>query len=270
MPQKKKPLMLLLILFFALSALCVRPIDTAKANPLSVPIVPSIQISYPSSAFSHWVNSTLEYVNSTVELQATVNMPIDSPTLNSISYSLDGAEPVNLTDLVVATLQDYGPTKIDYKKYLVNIQLENLSEGTHTVATSANGMSESLSFTVNSYYHITDLNVQTPNNKIYTTDTVPLTFTYTGEITNAHYYLYRWGQLVSEKHLSADSTIDNLSDGNYDLLVYVTTQYGQDAQTVHFTVISIPTLIGVTALVIFLLGLLGYYKKFKHKKASEK
>ncbi len=268
MLQKKEPVALTIVILFVLLTICVNPIDTVKANPISLPTVPSVQISYPSSSFSHWVNSTLEYVNRTVELQATVNVPIDYPTVNGISYRLDGAEPVNLTNLKVATLHDYGPTKIDFKKYSTNLRLENLSEGAHTAVASAGGMSAFIAFTVNSYYHITDLNVLSPNNQIYTTNAVPLTFTYTGDITNAHYYLYDGGKLIAEKPLSGDLTLDNLPDGNYELLVYVTTQFGQDAQTVHFTVISIPTIICATALLIFFLGLLIYFKKFKRKKLS--
>jgi len=268
MMRKKKPFMLPIVILFVSLALCVHPIDTAKANPISIPTVPSIQIGYPSSAFSDWLNVTLEYVNSTIELQTTVNLPIDSPMLNGISYRLDGAEPVNLTDLTVATLQDYGPTKMDYKKYSVNVQLENLSEGAHTVEASANDMSDSIAFTVNSYYHITALSIQSPNNQIYTSDTVPLTFTYTGDITNAHYYLYSGGQLIGEKPLSGDTTIDNLPQGSYDLYLYVTTQYGQDAKTIHFSIISTVTIIGATALLAITLLSLLVYKKFKKKNTT--
>ena len=166
-------------------------VNLAKANPISIPSVPTIQISYP-------LTSTGGYVNSTVEFEISVNMFIESPTLNSISYSLDGEASVNLEDLKVTNFYDYGPDKIDFKTYKTNIILKDLSEGNHTLVAYANGMSASRSFTVNSYYHITALNVLSPNSQIYS-KIVPLTFTFTGEIENAHYYLYKGRESVSEK-----------------------------------------------------------------------
>jgi hypothetical protein len=262
MKKTQVALKLAIALYFLL-ALGVQPINIAKANPISIPSVPSIQISYP-------LNSTGGYVNSTVEFEVSVNTLIESPTINSISYSLDGQSSVNLKDLKTTTFHDFGPSKIDFQTYTSNILLKDLSEGNHTLAASANGMCASETFTVNSYYHITALNVLSPNSQIYNSKTVPLRFTYTGEIKNAHYYLYKGGDLVSQKSLSGDTTLGNLSDGSYDLYLYVTTQYGQDAKTVHFSVISISTIVGATALLIFSLaiGLLVYYKLNRKKSSS--
>jgi hypothetical protein len=125
-------------------------------------------------------------------------------------------------------------------------------------------MSASTSFTVNSYYHVTALNVLSPNSQIYSS-TVPLTFAFTGEIENAHYYLYKGHELVSEKSLSGNMTLENLSDGSYDLYIFVTTEYGQDSQIVHFYVIDVPIIVGATVLLIFsiMIGLLVYHKKHR-------
>ena len=197
-------------------------------------------------------------------------MFIESPTLNSISYSLDGEASVNLEDLKVTNSYDYGPDKIDFKTYKANIILKDLSEGNHTLVAYANDMSDSRNFTVNSYYHVTALNVLSPNSQIYS-KTVPLTFTFNGEIENAHYYLYKGRELVSEKAVSGNMTLDNLSDGSYDLYLFVTTEYGQDSKVIHFYVIGIPIIVGATVLLAFsiAIGSLVYFKKFKRKRLSE-
>ncbi|NLF88870.1 hypothetical protein GX563_08625 [Candidatus Bathyarchaeota archaeon] len=227
------------------------------------PSIPAVQISYP-------VISTGGYVNSSVEFIVTVNTFIDSSAVNSISYSLDGGEQVNLTDLAVTTYDDYGPTKVDYKAYKATISLKDLSEGNHTLDASANGMSDSRSFVVNSNYHITALNVLSPSSPVYTFNEVPLKFTYTGDITNAHYYLYRGNELVTDSSLSGDTTLSNLPDGSYNLLVFVTTQYGQDSKMIDFLVISPSTIAIVSAIVILLIsiGVLVYFKKYRSKKLT--
>lgn len=249
-----------LTIFFTLCialALGLQLIDIAKANPISIPSVPTIQISYPLTSISG-------YVNSTVEFEITVNMFIESPTLNSISYSLDGEASVNLENLKVTNFRNYGPDKIDFKTYKADIILKDLSEGTHTLVAYANDMSTSRNFTVNSNYHVTALEVLSPNGQIFSKK-VPLTFTFTGEIENAHYYLYKGRETVSQKALNGNITLDNLSDGNYDLYLFVTTEYGQDSKIANFYVIGTPTIVIVTVLLAFsvAIGSLFYLKKHK-------
>ena len=247
-------LILALLLFVSAGAQFV---NLAKANPISIPSVPTIQISYHLTSFN-------EYVNSTVEFEFKVNLFIESPTLNRISYSLDGEAPVNLEDLKITTFYDFGPDKIDFKTSKVNVILKDLSEGNHTLVAYASDMFDSRSFTVNSYFHVTALNVLSPNSQIYS-KIVPLTFTFNGEIENAHYYLYKGHESVSEKALSGNMTFDNLADGSYDLYLFVTTEYGQDSEIVHFTVISVPVIVGATVLLVFsiAIGSLVYFKKHK-------
>ena len=261
--NRKTMTLILIIVFIISSVLVVKSINMTPFVHMGITIaVPAIEISYP-------LVSTGGYVNSSVDFIVTVNTFVDSPAINSISYSLDEGQQVNLSDLSVTTYSDYGPSKLDYKAYKANISFKGLSEGNHTVAASANNMSASEFFVVNSNYHITALNVLSPTNPIYTSNKVPLKFTYIGEITNAHYYLYKGEELVSEKSLSGDITLDNLSDGSYKLLLFVTTQYGQDSITMYFSVISVPTIVIATALLILSLsiGFLVYFKKFKKKKS---
>ena len=262
--MKRTAISLSLILALLLLVSDAQFVNLSKANPISIPSVPTIQISYPLTSIGAYVNSTVEFVIS-------VNMFVESPTLNIVSYSLDGESPMNLGDLKVTNFYNYGPEKSDFKTYKANFILKDLSEGNHTIVAYANGMSDSTNFTVNSFYHITALNVLSPNSLIFST-IVPLTFTFTGEIENAHYYLYKGHEKISEKSLSGNMTLENLSDGGYDLYLFVTTEYGQDSQIVHFYVISVPIIVGATVLLLFsisIVGLLVYYKKHKHNLVKE-
>jgi hypothetical protein len=257
--MKKTTVTLTLLFILCASLAVVAQFNIVQANPISIPSVPSIRISYP-------LNSIGGYVNSTVEFVIYVTLSIESPTVNSISYSLDGEVLVNHEDLKVTNSYDYGPTKIDFKTYEADIILKDLSEGNHTLVAYANDMSASRNFTVNSNYHVTALNVLSPNSLIYS-KTVPLTFTFNGQIMNAHYYLYKGHELVTEKSVSGDMTLDNLSDGGYDLYLFVTTAFGQDSKIIHFYVIGIPTIVGATILLAFsiAIGLLVYFKKLGRK-----
>jgi hypothetical protein len=52
------------------------------------------------------------------------------------------------------------------------------------------------------------------------------------------------------------------------LLLFVTTQYGQDSKMIYFFIISVPTIVIATVLLIlsFSIALLVYFKKIKKKK----
>lgn len=248
MVKKAVALVFLVLLVSQSASMEILYVNVAHANPISTPSVPAVQISYP-------LTSTGGYVNSTVEFEVYANMFIDSPTPSNISYSLDGKPLVYLEDLEVTSYHDYGPDKIGFKTYKTNIILEDLSEGNHTLAAYANDMSASRDFTVNSHYQVTALNVLSPNNQIYS-KMVPLTFTFNGEMANAHYYLYGGHESVSEKSLSGNITLDSLSDGSYDLYLFVTTEYGQDSKAVHFSVNgsymeNLVIIVGATVLFVF-------------------
>lgn len=260
--NRKSVSLILIFVFIISSVLVVKSIMTPFVHICSTPAVPAVEIGYP-------LVSTGGYVNSSVDFIVTVNTFVDSPAIKSLSYSLDGGQQVILNDLSVTIYSDYGPSKLNYTAYKATISFEGLSEGNHTVTASAIDMSATRSFVVNSNYHITALNVLSPTSPTYTSNEVPLKFTYTGEITNAHYYLYKDGKLVIEKSLSGDITLDNLSDGSYQLLLFVTTQYGQDSKAMNFLVIGVPTIVAATALLILTLfiGLLVFTKKFKKKKS---
>ncbi len=259
--MKKLVLTLTIVLVFLISIMIgVQNIAVTKANPIDIPSVPNMQIGYP-------LISTGGYVNSTVEFNVYVNMFIESPTLNSVSYSLDGQPLVNLENLEVTTYYDYSPEKIDFKKYAATIHLENLSEGYHTLVANASDMLAFRDFIVNSHYQVTMLNILSPINKTYS-ENVSLLFTVNAEITNAHYYLYNGSELVSDKSLSGNTTLEDLSDGSYNMHVFVTTEFGQAAETLHFSISknsplgALPVIVGVIVLLMFLIAIvLSIYRR---------
>ena len=239
-------------------------VNLGRADPiLSVPL-PHIGISYPPT------QSIRKYVNSTVELEIYVNLFIDSPQLKRISYSLDGGPVVDIEPFTINSVTYFGI----YKSYKANTTLENLSEGNHTIVAYAGGMSTSRTFTVNSHYWITVINVLSPTNQTYS-GPVPLVFTVNGKIEEAHYYLYRGNyDAVFEGSFSGNTTLD-LSIGKYEMHLYVTTEHGQATASTYFSVWSsstsesnyfaYPPLLAVSIMAIVVIGagigLLLYMKK---------
>ncbi|XHH10230.1 MAG: hypothetical protein ACFCUE_06255 [Candidatus Bathyarchaeia archaeon] len=224
----------IVLTLLVLNLVAMQNFDFAYANPISVYQVPGIQVSYP-------LKSIGGYVNSTVEFNIYVYMPIDSPKLDSVAYSVDGQPQAIVDDLDFAVSS--GPIngsleEKDFKKYTAHITLEYLSEGSHTLEAQSGNMIDTQSFTVNSHYVIANLKTLSPTCQIYFDPTVPLTFNVNGEIQDAHYYLYQNSVLISEKALKGNTTLNQLADGNYDLLLFATTEHGQTSEKIQFLILK--------------------------------
>jgi hypothetical protein len=249
--MKKLMLALVVALACLLFAVGIQNVGVANANPIREYYVPGIWIGYPSSIGG--------YVNSTVEFEVYVYMPVDSATIASISYSVDGQPNVTVTNLNVKNIDGYVFSIKDitiFKQYTGHIRLENLSEGSHTLVAYANGMSDSQSFIVNSHYVIAELTVLSPVSQVYW-EPIPLTFNINCEISNAHYYIQQDRKLISENTLYGNTTLENLPEGNYELLLFVTTEHGQTSEKIPFTVSNsnplenLPIIASATILVTF-------------------
>jgi hypothetical protein len=117
------------------------------------------------------------------------------------------------------------------------MRLDNLPEGPHTLAAYSSNISASQSFTVNSHFVIAELKTLSPTSQTYTAnDTIQLTFTVNREIQSAHYYVYKGNDLVCDKALNGNSTIEQLPEGDYNLYLFVTTELGKTSETIHFSV----------------------------------
>lgn len=270
--MKRKALALTIFLALLFSVVAgIAPVKVVRANPIGNIPVPHIGISYPPYPPNR-------YENSTVNLQIYVNMFIDSPQLNSISYSLDGGPVVHIENFKVSIVTDFGPEKrfSKVKFYEANTTLEDLSEGNHTIVAYAGDMSTSRSFTVDSHYVVTEIKVLSPTNQTYSS-TVPLVFTVNGEIEEAHYYMYRGYDAVFEGSFSGNTTLENLSAGGYVLHLYVTTEKGQGTASTSFSILppsvsrsdylpdSPPVVVYIIAVIMvgIGLGLLSYFIKRK-------
>ncbi len=165
--MKKKALTLIIVLVF--SALAGKPfVVIVKANPFDLPVDTSIHI-YSTNDMPFQDN---QYENSTATLNIIVILVYgyydqswpESVHLDSICYSLDGQPLIYTSDFTVENFDNYGRDKQDFLRCTAEVQLENLSEGTHTVAAYANDthneyayindLSASYNFTVNSHQQI--------------------------------------------------------------------------------------------------------------------
>jgi hypothetical protein len=269
----KKALISIVILTFCIFAACIsQNVKETLANPISVPYVPDIRISYP-------LTSIHGFVNSTVNFEIYVNL-FQTQTLDNISYSLDGQPKVNLQDLTIVSYNDIAyvngrPDKVEFKTYTAKLRLDNLSEGAHTLMAYTGNLSASQSFTVDSHFVIAELKTLSPNGQTYF-DTIPLTFTVNGEIQSAHYYVYKSKELVFDKALNGNATLENLPEGNYDLYLFVTTELGQTSETTYFSVSNTdPTenlliMSGLIALIILCIVVCLIFLLKKNKRKTPK
>ncbi len=272
--MKRIVLALTIVLVSVFAVGLAQNVEVASANPYSVPYVPDIRISYP-------LTSNDGYVNTNVDFEVYVNL-LENQTLTSISYSLDGQPQVNLSDLKVTSLTDQFPVyingripdvseKFDYKKYTISLRLEDLPEGSHTLTAYALNMSASQTFTVSSRFIIAELKTLSPTSQTYS-EPVPLTFTVNGEIQQAHYYVYKGDELISNKTINGNTTLDQLPEGNYDLYLFVTTELGKTSEAIHFSVSNgnsnymqyLPAIAGLTVPLVLGVGLIIFLKKHKH------
>jgi hypothetical protein len=211
------------------------------------------------------------YENNTVELKIHVRMLEGSPRPSNFSFSLDGNPLVNLENFTTTSISHWA--SYVFTLFIAKINLENLSEGNHTINAYADGLSTSRSFEVNSHYLPTVVKILSPTNQNYSSR-VPLVFTVNMPIKGAYYYMYRGNDAVFETHFNGNITMENLLDGNYVLYLYVTTENGDEPASTHFSVSNnitansiaagiLPYAIGITTLLIVVAGLLVYFRKYK-------
>jgi hypothetical protein len=248
----------------ALMASIVLPMPLANANFVDFPI-PSMGIISPPYPPN-------KYENSTVMLEIHVYMLNDSPRIRRISYVLDSEPPVYLYNFTTL-----GP--ISWRQgYIVSakVDLENLSEGNHTVkaySVDVNGkeMSTSQSFTVSSHYAVTVLRVLSPTNQTYSTREIPLIFAVNGEFKNASYQFLEPSD-PTRVCIAGNTTLTGLSDGFNKIAFTVDAENGIAGALLSFTIDStladnqllLTTIAAVaTLLVIVMAGILYKRKKIK-------
>ena len=233
--MKRTVLALTVILTLVISLLLsMHVVDLAGANFVDKIPIPSMKIVSPPYPPNRYENSSLL-------LEIHVYMLNDSPRLRSISYSLDGQPSVYLYNFTTLRPSSWGK---DRQGYTVGakVDLENLSEGNHTVkayAIDVNGkeMSTSQNFTVNSHYEVTVLRVLSPANITYSTKEIPLIFTVNGEFKNASYYFSEPFN-PTRVAVAGNTTLTGLSDGFYKIGFTVDAENGKASALLGFTINS--------------------------------
>jgi hypothetical protein len=169
------------------------------------------------------------YQNSTVNLTISVSYVkeglTEPPKVYVISYSLDGQPLVYLRN-PTETKWFYSQYNQDITNYRATTILENLSEGNHTIEAYANDMSTVRTFIVDPHYVVPTIKILSPTNQNYDSN-VPLIFTTNTNLTNANYLM--WPKTMDthfEEQLIGNSTLENLSSGNYVIEVFAITDKG--------------------------------------------
>jgi hypothetical protein len=245
----------------------------------NVPFViaqPTIDVTSPNLSIISPPHPPNRYENSTVELEIHVRMLEGSLKPSNFSFSLDGNPLVNLENNTTTKKSYWAPYV--FTLFIAKINLENLSEGNHTINAYADDLSASRSFEVNSHYHPTVVKILSPTNQNYSSR-VPLVFTVNMPIKGAYYYMYRGYDAVFENHFNGNITMENLLEGNYVLHLYVTTENGDEPASTYFSVSNNITLtnnitaeilpygIGAGTLLV-VVSLLVYHKKHSGRQTT--
>ena len=254
--------------------------ELASANPYNFP-VPSMKIISPPDPPNR-------YENRTVSLEIQVYLLNDSPKLQSIYYSLDGGPSVYL-DFTTLRNSSWG---IDRNGYSVGakVDLENLSEGSHKVnaySADINGnviAASTRTFTVDSHYQVTLVEILSPENITYSTKEIPLIFTLNGEFKNASCHFLPPSPIVSNitgNEIAGNTTLTGLPDGFYRILLWVFADgKGGSRAYFEFTINSSPTssdtptdpepfptgqaIAATASIAVAAVGLFVFFKKSKH------
>jgi hypothetical protein len=229
---------------------------------------PPIEAYAPQLSIINPPSTPNRYENNSVILEVNVRLLEGSPKPSNFSYTLDGNQLNDLSNYTTNKTSYWTP--YNFTSYIAKVALENLSEGNHTVTVYADGLTQSTTFRVNSYYHPTVVKILSPTNHTYS-NSVPLTFTVNMPIQGAYYYMYRDYEAVFENHFSGNITLSNLLDGEYVFHLYVTTENGLDSASTSFSVSNnsassnfilsiVPFVFGIIALMA-VVGLLLYFRK---------
>jgi hypothetical protein len=193
--------------------------ELGSANPFNFP-VPSMKIISPPDPPNR-------YENSTVSLEVEVYMLEESPRLQRVYYSLDEGPSVYL-DFTTLRNSSWWPDKIGYVVG-AKVDLENLPEGNHNVkaySVDSDGKviaSSTRTFTVDSHYQVTLVEIFSPKNITYSTKEIPLIFTVNGEFKNASLHFLPPSPIISNitgNEIAGNTTLDGLSDGFYRILLW--------------------------------------------------
>jgi len=275
------------ILALWLSAVAgVHFVGLAHANPFMY-----YEVVSPPADASPLVISVSSPKNNTIYNVNSINLTFDLNTSNtSIHYLLAAHFEADWMQENVTVYKQsiYSPEFPNFWKY--NERFCNLSDGEHSIviyARGGGGYAEGLTY---NFFDMTTISVidftidTTPpsisslsvENKTYSTSDVPLNITVNEPVSQASYSLNGQENVT----VSGNTTITDLPNGNYSVVVYATDLAGHvgASETIAFTVskpdltiealLSTTTMdlaiIAATASIVLCVGLPVYFKKRKH------
>jgi N-acetylneuraminic acid mutarotase len=153
-----------------------------------------------------------------------------------------------------------------------NDELSGLSDGNHSIVFYANdtvgnmGVSSPVDFSVDTTRPV--ILVLSPENKVYSTNEIPLNFTANEPVTWLAYSLDGEDNVTTSKNI----TLAGLTDGAHNLTVYATDAVGNMgfSGTVHFSIEPFPTITIVAVTTSVIIVILASYLVFKRKKPDAK
>lgn len=247
--MKKRALTGTIILTITITLIIgIKTVDITRANFFIGPAI-----------LSYSPNSAEVYTNTTIPLKVAAMVHHESPEIEQFRYNIDENQNKTLTNLnKEAILQGY--------EFSATSILEDLTVGNHTLNvysqdTSGEWMSTSVEFIVDTQFK-NPLLVLSPQNKIYTTTEIPLTFVCSEEIRSTDYQLDNMGMGPIDGNL----TMSDLSIGEHKIIVVVWTMRGVFFETLYFNISKpnpFPTIqvIVMIAIILVVLGIFVYFKK---------
>jgi len=149
-----------------------------------------------------------------------------------------------------------------------NAMLAGLSDGNHSVIVYANdtlgnmGVSSTVSFSVDTTRPV--IFVLSPENKVYSTNEIPLNFTTSESVSWLAYSLDGEDNVTTSKNI----TLAGLIDGAHNLTVYANDTVGNMgvSATIHFSIEPFPVITVVAVATSAVIVVLASYLVFKRKK----
>jgi hypothetical protein len=197
---------------------------------------PSLFLEGPTNtAFPNGCNFTFE---------VHVHIPMDSPAIVSISYSLDECANLTFTSLGYTTWYN-SDLPNNHKIFSMHGNLDNLSDGNHTLkvySLDAKGavMSDTRTFTVDRNFKLPAISIISPLNQSYSKNEIPLTYTIDAQTTQIKWAYFTLDSIESDSYMAhnfnGNITLSNLADGSHSIKLEVLTEKGISKQITYFNI----------------------------------
>jgi len=193
---------------------------------------------------------TFDYIHSTHQVEVNLGTPMEvdtTPPIVSILYPENKTytvEDVPLTFTVSESTALMGYSLDGQMNVTIsgNTTMVDLSEGTHTITVYANDTAGNMGYSDTVYFTVDTVspNIETlsPENKTYTTSSVPLSFTVDEATSWIGYSLDEQANIT----IAGNKTLTGLSDGMHSLVVYASDIAGNVGYSdiVYFTIQTTP------------------------------